>query len=51
MIGYKKYEGLREELEDIVDQIKIGDGILVEPPSDYYTDRDIGYVQEKNKII
>ncbi|MCK4729874.1 MAG: hypothetical protein KAT28_01005 [Candidatus Aenigmarchaeota archaeon] len=30
MIGDKRYEELREELEDIVDQIKIGDGILVE---------------------
>lgn len=42
------YKGLKRELEEIVDNLKVGDGIVIEYPDDYYkVDRVIGYVYAK----
>jgi len=38
------YEGLKPELEKIVDHLNIGDGIVIEHPAKYMVDRSIGYV-------
>lgn len=38
------YKGLKPELDEIVQNLKIGDGIIVEYNPDYTVDRMMGYV-------
>jgi len=41
------YNGLKIKLEEVVDQLHIGDGVVIEHlPSDIYPDRTIGYVRK-----
>ena len=40
-----RYKGLKPELEAVVDSIRVGDGIVIEHPESYFTDRTIGYVK------
>lgn len=44
------YKGLPKELVDIVEQIKIGDGVVVKHHDDYILDKSIGYVVRKNDV-
>ncbi len=43
------YKGLKPELEEIVNQLNIGDGIIIEHPTKYIVDRTIGYVYSIKK--
>ncbi len=41
------YKKLKSELEKTVAQLQIGDGVIVEYNSNYFVDRDMGYVYKK----
>ena len=40
------YKKLKPELEEVVSNLKFGDGIVIEHPSNFYADRTIGYVKK-----
>jgi hypothetical protein len=42
------YKGLKPELEEVIRQIRIGDGIVIKHPAEHYADRTIGYVRSIN---
>ncbi len=39
-----KYKGLKPELTEIVSEIKVGNGVVIEHTPDYITDKTTGYV-------
>lgn len=43
------YKGLKSELEDIVNKLKEGDGVVIELDPNLHFERMIGYVYSKNK--
>ncbi len=40
------YKGLKPELEKIVDELRVGDGIIIDHKPDHWTDRTMGYVKD-----